>query len=172
MPMRMRSVGCGLAVAAALLCVESASGQVRAVMPLVSFGDRSDAGVGARVAFGVSEWGAAWEGQVDVQLFFPDEVGGLDRGYLEVNANVIHAFDVGRPSLSPYAGAGFNMARWSVSRSGTPFVEDATETDLGLNLLGGLRFGSTGLSPFVEGRIELGGGDQAVLMAGMRIPIG
>ena len=43
----------------------------------------------------------------------------------------------------------------------------ASDTDLGLNLLGGTLFGRGKVNPFVELRVELAGGEQFVLTGGV-----
>ena len=147
----------------------SVSAQVDAVAPQISFGD-ADVGIGVRFAFGTPGWHPDLEIQLGVDIFFPDSPPGVDIGYFEINANVVRDFRLaGNQMLRPYAGAGFNIARVSRSDGGVSFSE-TSNVDLGVNLLGGLRFNLARYDPFVEVRFELGGGDQAVLTGGVRIP--
>lgn len=84
--------------------------------------------------------------------FFPD--GALK--YWEVNATVVHLFPGASPRVTPYLGGGLNIAHRSL-------VTDNTE--VGLNLVGGLRLPGR-FRPYLEGRIELDGGEQFVLTLG------
>lgn len=102
--------------------------------------------------------------------FFPDcdnALTGFDCSYWELNAGL--AIPLASASLDPYVGAGLNLARVSFDYDGNvPRVDvDASETEVGLNLLGGLRFPLGSVSAFGEGRFELGGGEQLVLTFGV-----
>lgn len=159
-----------LPLACTFLLPVSAAAQIDAVAPQLSFGDDADLGVGVRFMFGTEGWHPDSEIQLGVDIFFPDEPPGTDIGYFEINANIVRHFRLGgNSSLLPYAGAGFNIARASRSDDGVSFTE-RSDTDLGVNLLGGLRFNLAQYDPFVEVRFELGGGEQGVLTGGLRIP--
>ena len=129
----------------------------------VSWGDDTDFGLGARANFGFGEFSRRnpIEGLVTFDYFFPD---GFD--YWEVTGNAIYRFDISNETVKPYAGAGVLISHASVDLP-SPF--DASSTDAGLNLLGGLRFrlkNSTVL-PFVEARLEVKDGSQFVLAGGV-----
>lgn len=159
-----------LSLAGILMLPVAAAAQIDAVAPQLSFGDKADLGVGVRFMFGTQGWHPDSEIQVGLDLFFPDEPPGTDLGYFEVNANLVRSFRLGGNStLLPYAGAGFNIARLSASSDGVSFSE-RSDTELGVNILGGLRFNLARYDPFVEVRFELGGGEQGVLTGGLRIP--
>lgn len=102
--------------------------------------------------------------------------------YFEVNAGLAWRLRLpDHPSLSPYAGAGVNVARSSftiteerlivnafgeVVSGGTRTRDDLSvpsETEVGLNLFGGMAFGTGSVRPFGELRVELGGGGQVVV---------
>lgn len=122
-----------------------------------SYGTEIEAvGVGPRINYnipGADGFGIA--GSFD--YFFPD---GFD--WWEVNANGTYAFDT-ESSLAPYAGAGLNYARQEVDFQGG----SASNTETGLNLLGGFQFGGDGgISPFVEGRYSTIGTGQFVVTGG------
>lgn len=88
--------------------------------------------------------------------FFPEIV----ETYYEGNINLTYQFGDQRRAIGPYLGGGLNIAR--VENAG------ASNTDLGLNILGGLRFRSASrMVPFVEARFEAGGGEQFVITAGL-----
>lgn len=62
----------------------------------------------------------------------------------------------------PYLGGGLNIAR---VEAGT--LED---TELGVNIVGGSKFDAEGVTPFVEARVEIEGGEQFVLTGGFLFP--
>lgn len=90
----------------------------------------------------------------------------MDWTYLEINANVAYSFPLsGSSSLRPYAGGGLNIARSSIDFD-LPGLRSTSDTEVGLNVLGGSKFGSGRLTPFAELRLELGGGEQFVITGG------
>lgn len=84
--------------------------------------------------------------------FFPD---GL-RSYWEVNANVFNLFQAQNARVAPYLGGGLNVAHMS---------NGGSDTDVGVNLLGGVRLPGR-YRPYLEARIELGGGERLVVTGG------
>lgn len=120
-----------------------------------------DFGLGPRVVVGVPEYSGV-EGVGTFDVFFPDG----DTDYWELNGNLVYNFVVpDAPSFHPYAGGGLNIAHVDPGPVGD------SRTDVGLNLLGGVKFPLTGFTPFVEIRIEIDGGDQQpVLTGGLLFP--
>ncbi len=86
--------------------------------------------------------------------FFPDS----PVHYWEINADVVNMFTWSGARVVPYAGGGLNVARGYVSGAGG-------NTDVGLNIAGGFRLPGQ-YRPYLEGRIELGGGDRFVVTFG------
>jgi len=131
----------------------------------VSWGDKTDFGIGARANFGLGEFSKQnpIEGQVTFDYFFPN---GYD--YWELSGNGIYRFDTSAESLKPYAGAGLLFAH-SSSASPSPGLAGSSSTNLGLNLIGGLRFNVKGTTtiPFVEARLEVRNESQFVLAGGV-----
>jgi opacity protein-like surface antigen len=100
--------------------------------------------------------------QVAADIFFP----GNDITYLELNGNLLYRFVIPNSPLAPYAGAGLNFAY--ADNGNCPAGADCSSTDLGVNLVGGVRFPNAGrLLPFVQARFELGGGELFVLSGGV-----
>ncbi|HUF11581.1 MAG TPA: hypothetical protein VMN78_00610 [Longimicrobiales bacterium] len=140
-----------------------------------SWGDDSDLGVGARVVAPVGHMITADGGSVLAGLkaigsfdwFFIDCPDGVDCSWIEINAN--GAVPLPLEGFSPYVGAGLNIARISFEseEQGVPGAFDVSDTEVGLNLLGGLDFPLGGLNAFAEGRFELGGGEQFVVTVGV-----
>lgn len=118
-----------------------------------SWSDDADFGVGVRAQVGLADFHEGLRGVASFDYFFPDDEGLGDVSYWEINANLTYTL---KGALAPYVGTGLNLARASVS------VVD--ETDLGLNVLGGLRLSDR---LFAEAKVELGGGDMLVVTAGL-----
>jgi hypothetical protein len=146
-----------------LLAVPSAgAAQGIAFGPQVSWADDTDFGVGARLVFGLSDLYPNLEAIISGDYFFWDACD--DCTYIEVNANVALPINV-EAALNPYVGGGLNIARVSVDFG--EFGGSASDTEVGLNVLGGLKFPGDSFTPFVEARFEIGGGEQFVLTGGI-----
>jgi hypothetical protein len=163
----MRKLVAGLMVAGlAALAAAPAAAQVRFGANL-SWGDDTDLGLGARLNFGLGDMSRNQpvEGLVTFDYFFPDAPAGTDVSYWSISGNAIYRFTTRSASVFPYAGGGLLIARGSVGFS--PGLS-GSDTDIGLSLVGGLRFRTAGtLLPFVEGRFELADGSQFVLSGGV-----
>lgn len=152
-----------------------------------SLAQDTDFGIGPRVEIGLGQaiQGLAVVGSFD--YFFPDDfqltVPGQDPpfsasvDYWEVNANLIYGFTVASaPGVEPYFGAGINFSRISGNFTSPDQEVEESETDAGINLVGGAKFPLTGITPFVEARLELKGDDplgvedQFVLTGGILFP--
>ncbi len=120
------------------------------------FGGTSRWGFGARFETGVTRLLPA-EPQYRLIGSFDYFPGGSSNNW-EINANAINLFPVRNVRANSYLGAGLNIAHNS------PNV-GASNTNLGLNLLGGIRLAGA-QSPFVEARLEIGGGSQFLITAG------
>lgn len=127
-----------------------------------NYADDADLGLGARGQFGLGPGLADLLGVVSVDFFFPD-CGLADCSYIEFNGNVLYPFAIEESNLSPYVGGGLNIAHASADYQGL----SGSNTDLGLNALGGLNFGIGALAAFAEARIELSGGEQFVITFGI-----
>jgi hypothetical protein len=150
-----------LVLAAAMTCLagtSTASAQGFRWGPELSLATDTDFGLGARVEFDFNNSPLTVIGSFD--YYFPD--GSVD--YWEINGNLIYNFDISSaPTVTPYAGGGLNIAHWSIDTdSGS-----RSETDPGLNLLGGARFDAGALMPFVEMKFTIEGGDQFVVTGGL-----
>jgi hypothetical protein len=128
-----------------------------------SWADDADLGLGARVAVGLPAVPLEAIGSFD--YFFPD--GDVD--YWEINANVAYSFSLPASPVTPYAGGGLSYAHVSAD---LPTGGSASDSEVGLNVLGGVKFSLPRLQPFAEARVELGGGEQFVLTGGLMFNIG
>ena len=128
----------------------------------VNFADDADFGVGARLRHSLASLfpRAPISGIGSFDFYFP----GDNISYMELNYNVVYNFTVASaPKIRPYAGGGINFARVSVDVPG-----GGDETDVGLNILGGMLFRTAGrVTPFFELKFEAGGGEQFVITGGL-----
>ena len=128
-----------------------------------SWADDADLGLGARAALRLGQTGALAkvEGVASFDYFFPED----PLSYWELNFNGLYGF-APQGKLVPYAGGGINIAHVSLD---LPFL-DASDTQVGLNLVGGARFelDTSSMQPFVEVKFEVEGGEEFVLSAGIR----
>jgi len=128
----------------------------------VSVAQQTDVGIGGRFEGGLGTLvpsARRWRVQGDASYFFPD--GALR--YWEMNGNLSYDIPAGATRLAPYAGAGLGVAHSSFAG-----IRNSGSTEVGANLLAGLRFpGLRGPTPFLEMRFELGGGDQFVFTGGV-----
>jgi len=160
--MRVRSLIVG--IAALLLAVPAtAVGQV-AFGPQLSFGGDTDLGIGGRVLANVESL-EHWDFIGTFDVWFPDDDGGTDVSAWEINGNLAYNFVVENSELNPYAGAGLSIFHISVESDGPG--PDFDDTDLGLNLFGGLKFPGESITPFVEVRAVLEAADQVVVTGGI-----
>jgi opacity protein-like surface antigen len=132
----------------------------------LNYGDDTDFGLGPRLVLDDPALGEfRFIGSFD--LYFPDSPSGVEVDYWEVNGNIVYDFEiVNSPKLKPYVGGGLNIAHAS-AKTTTPIPVSASNTDLGVNLMGGLEFGVGKVRPFVELKVELEGGDQFVITGGV-----
>jgi opacity protein-like surface antigen len=155
----------GLCAVALLSGAGDAYGQVGFGAQL-SWADDAEFGIGARAVVDLTPLTNGLEASGSFDYFFPDQPLGADINYWEINANMAYVF-AGVPGMAPYAGGGLNIAHASVSVDEFGIPLGASDTDLGLNLLGGARFRAGPVQPFGELRIELGGGEQFVIAGGV-----
>jgi len=148
-------------VALAVLALGAGSAQAQRFGAQVSWADDVDLGIGGRLEY---DFGAslADEGTLSHTYligsfdFFPD--CGNDCSYFEFNGNLAVPVNA-ENSLNPYVGGGLNMGRISVG--------SGSDTQFGLNVLGGLKFTIGKLASFAEARMELKGESQFVLTFGV-----
>ena len=163
----MRRLGMVLAVLGAIaLDLEEAEAQV-SFGAQASYAENTDLGVGARIYVGLPVQGAEFVGSLD--RFFPRL---HNREYFEVNANALYSLPLaGMTGFRPYVGGGLNIARGSLDVDLPEGFGDisTSDTEMGLNLIGGLEFGFGPIKPFAELRAQIAGGEQIVLTGGIRL---
>jgi opacity protein-like surface antigen len=143
--------------------------------PELSLGSDTDLGLGARLVFGLRSLfrRTPIDGQVGFLYFFPGGAAGANLTYWEINGNVAYRIPGVKGTLAPYVGGGLSIAHLSaeVTVPGFPSTK-ASDTKVGLNLLGGTTFKVKGtMIPFAEARGTVGGGEQLVISGGLRFRI-
>lgn len=151
----------GLAVGFSLLTAAPSSAQVH-LGPQISLGGDTDVGLGIRGVAGVPQY-AGLEFAGSFNIFFPDP----DFDYWEVNGDLLYNFEIRDvTSIRPYAGGGLNIARFTDIGP-----DDRSDTDLGINVVGGAKFPNSGpVTPYLELRGVIEGSDQIVLTGGILFP--
>ena len=135
----------------------------------VEYGSETDAGIGVRgnlplgqVLTAEDRRGAGAISRLELAVsahhFFPS---GAD--YTEANADLLlPLLRVGDGAARTYAGTGIHVGRLSPDGA-------SSDSKVGLNLLGGVRFDRPLFAPFFEVRGSLGGMDQLSAAAGFQI---
>ena len=149
-----------LAVAAALFALPGLAQAQDPVPPTlgptIAYHDDADFGVGIGFTIPLEAFGPQVGFAGDFIYFFPS-IDNLK--YWELNGNLTYDFQIEGASVAPFALAGLNVAHASVEVGS----ESAGNTELGLNVGGGIRFDAGSLRPTVGLRIEIEGGDGWVV---------
>jgi hypothetical protein len=155
----MKKLLCAVALAAVLGVPASASAQLQAGPILAYHTDLEAVGVGAFLGIPIP----SVEGLSivpDFTWFFPD--GG---DYFEINGDAVYTFTVAADSpVEPFALAGINIMRFSFG--------SFSNTDVGLNLGGGVNFVAGSLSPFAGAKFEIQDGTGFVIFGGLGFAVG
>lgn len=158
------AAGFGLATAGTANAQED-GGQVH-FGPQINFADETDIGVGARLSADLGGY-PGWEILGSFDVYFPDR----DFDFWEINGNVAYNIDARSTTVFPYVGGGLNIAHVSRDDGAGPGDGDRSDTDLGLNVLGGVKFAADGpLTPYAELRGTIEGADQLVVTVGILFP--
>ncbi|MCJ7627788.1 MAG: hypothetical protein MUO50_05300 [Longimicrobiales bacterium] len=168
----MRRLTIAVATVAALVALPShAWGQIQAG-PFLAFHDEADLGLGVFVGIPLPDFHENLSFVGDFGVFFPGDRGndGVDADYWEANADLIYRFPIQEYTFTPWAMGGLNIAHGS--GLGHFGGASGSDTDIGLNVGGGITFGSEPFQPFVGAKFELGGGEGAVIFGGLTFTIG
>ena len=136
----------------------SAQGQVL-LGPTLAFHDDADIGVGATVGFDADNITEGFGFMGDLIFYFPD-IGN----FLEFNANATYDIPVEGSTVLPFVLGGLNFARGSFAGE--------SDTDVNLNLGGGIAFDAGSLRPKAGLRLVVGDGSSFVLFATLPFVIG
>lgn len=103
-------------------------------------------------------------------VYYIDPFGGCDNcSAFEANVNGAIPLEVGEADV--YAGAGLNITRTSFDIDDIlpGFGFDASATQVGLNVLGGLNFDLGSFGAFAEAGLTLGGAGQFSIRSGIML---
>lgn len=159
-------------VAAVMLAALPAVAESAQVGGVVAWHDDADLGIGAWASFPVDAISEQVSGVAEFVYYFPDEPANVDFSYWELNGNLYHDFTLDSDQFTPYAGGGINIAHGSGSTNTVLGEVSASDTDVGINLIGGLAFRTLSYEPFIEMKFEIGGGESFVISAGASLPFG
>ncbi len=128
--------------------------------------DIEELGISGRAAFRLTD---NWRIQPTFNYFFTEDVGSIKTSVWSLNADANYVFGV-FGVLKPYVLAGLNITTVRVKIDDNSFLADNTESDteVGVNLGGGLDFDLKKVIPFVEIKFVLSDFDQAVLAGGVK----
>lgn len=138
----------------------------------IPVGDVSDLGgnffFGADARVGSPALPVMINGSFDFYLTDDIETGGedLSQTIFAVDINALYEFGIDNPAFTPYAGGGLAITRSSVEEVtvdtgfGTGTFGGGSDTEVGLNLVGGARFPVGSFEPFAQLNATLGGDVQ------------
>ncbi len=166
----MKALRMGVA-ALALMAVGAGAAEAQRFGVQANYSTEVDLGFGGRVEIDVPFTSTGTfsrtflMGSFDYFLWDCDGFDELDCSFWEINANV--GVPLVASGVDPYVGAGITYGNANVDVD-TPFGDvGGDSSDVGLNLLGGLRFPLGSLSAYGEGRFTLGGAEHLVLTFGI-----
>lgn len=158
----MRKLFAVLLGAAVLTFPAQAEAQA-SIGPTLAWHDDFDLGIGAMAEVGVPALASEASVLADFTFFFPDQ-DNLD--YFEINGNLKWEFPGVEGPVAPFALGGLNFAR--VSRDDL----DVSNSEIGLNIGGGIEFNAGAFTPMVGGRFEIEGGEGFVLFGTLPFGLG
>jgi hypothetical protein len=140
--------------------------------PYLGYHDDFDMGIGVFIEVPIPSYADGLSLTADLGIYFPGDLGGADVNYFEINGGALYRFDVDSDDVSPFALGGLNIARVSVDSDVNGVNGGGSNTDLGLNLGGGVTFLRSAVRPSVGLKIELSGGDGFVIFGALGFPLG
>jgi opacity protein-like surface antigen len=134
--------------------------------------------IGPRIGYEVDAWDALSVG-ADARLamgalpvrvnpyfdyYLTDDIGNRSTSLVQLGLNALYEFGVANQAFTPYAGAGLAVTRWNNGIT--------TDTNPGLNLIFGSKFGFGSVRPFVQADITVGDRDFFNVRGGVLFPMG
>lgn len=134
--------------------------------------------LGPRIGYEVDDWESFFIGAdariglaalpIAINPYFDYYFLDVDNvSLVQLGANALYEFGIMNQVFTPYAGAGLAISRISYDISGVD-----NDTEMGLNLLFGSRFGFGQMRPFVQAQFTLGDADFFSLAGGLLFRIG
>ncbi len=163
----MKKLLCVVAVTGLLVAPTAAAAQVQ-VGPVAGFHDDFDFGIGGFVGIPVPSLDENLSIIPSFVYFFPDPD---NLSVWEINGDVVYSFEVSDETpVLPFAFAGLNITRASVDLGGT--FGSVSNSEVGLNLGGGIRFRAQSVNPFAGAKFTLGDVDGFVIFGGIGFAVG
>lgn len=138
-----------------------------------NWGDRYDLGIGGRVTVDLSPKLIPVMIAGSYDHFWPLDTFTRARDYWEVNVNALfiqRVFRVGTAGYaSGYFGVGLNIANPSVTMRDSG--DKSSDTNVGLNLLGGTKYHVGRVSPYLDVGITFWGAEQAKFTFGVDVAL-
>ncbi len=136
--------------------------------------------VGPRIGYELSDFEALFVG-ADVRISTPalpvqinptldyyfledTEIFGteISQSLLQLTVNALYQFGINNEVFTPYAGGGLSYLRISAEANG----ESSSDSDVGLNLVGGAEFGVGQLKAFAQAEFVVGGDANPLKITG------
>lgn len=147
-------------VLCSILAVQSAQAQFKAGVGLMYGSEVEQLGIRVDGVYTINE---QFRGVADFGYYFPDDVGGVDYDWWELNLNGNYIFHSdAEKGLIGYALAGLNFFNFSQG--------DFSGDEIGLNIGAGLEYNLDFAELFAEAKFVLGDADQLNIGAGLRFP--
>lgn len=136
--------------------------------PFLAYHDDLEAiGVGGFLGIAIPQLAPGFAVVPNIAIFFPDD----PLSFFEINGDVMYTFPVSETSpVEPFAFAGLNWARSSIDFGGT--TGSVSDSDIGLNLGGGVNFDAGSLSPFAGAKFEIHNNTGFVIFGGISFALG
>ncbi len=168
----MRRLLLALSLASLTVVPSTALGQVYVGFQ-GNWGDRYDFGIGGRVTVDLTPKLVPVMIAGSYDYFWPGETLSRDYEYWEINVNALfvrRVFGVGTQGYaSGYLGVGLNVANPSVTIKDTG--AETSDTELGLNLLGGTKYSIGRVSPYFDFGFVFGGSKQIKFTVGLDLAL-
>lgn len=159
----MRKLVSGFAAAALLALVPTGAQAQVQLGPTLAIHEDFDFGIGATLGVAPAELGAGVGFMGDFVFYFPDA-----GDYFEINGNVTYDFPLENSTVVPFVLGGLNIGRYSLEVNGV----DASNTEVGINLGGGLVFDAGSFRPSVAAKIDIGAYEGFVVFATLPFQVG
>jgi len=176
----LRGLVAGAAAVAALVALQPSAANAQAQTSGTRFGveaalgtnNNVGIGAGAFVKFHLAEISEhPITGRATFDYFFPSSsnFGGYTAHYWQIEADGLYDIVNKSSTTKPYIGAGITYSKWSYGGGYCNLFGISCSTSwTGLDFVGGLNFMSNSkLMPFVEAKIDVSGGSEFLIRAGI-----
>jgi len=149
---------------------QSVDGAVRIGAHLGYGTDIESFGIGARGDYAVSPSILI---APDFMYYFGKSDFGFETNWFDINLNGNYLIEINNPDLVPYALAGLNVAVTSLKCDEIlgALCNESNNTEIGLNLGGGMDYTVGMLILFSELRVVIGEASQVVIATGVKFPL-